>query len=96
MSYACKTMSQQSASKEAEDSHEVEGAIRRYEGDGPVVLEARQPDTLVKFDVLQVHRLVLRAASLVVKQHLRQTNQHLNSEFVGNEVFDQELIHAQC
>ncbi len=56
------------------DSHEVEVAIRRYEGDGPVVLKARQPDTLVKLDVLQIHRLVLRAAPLVVKQHLRQTD----------------------
>ena len=49
------------ASMEVDGAHEVKVAIRWDERDSPVVLKSRQPHTLVKLDVLQIHRLVLRA-----------------------------------
>lgn len=52
-------------------AHEVEGAVGRDERDGPIVLKARQPHALVELHVLQVDRLVLPAAPLRIKQHLR-------------------------
>ena len=52
-------------------AHEVEGAVRRDERDGAVVLKARQAHALVELHVLQVDRLVLPAAPLRIKQHLR-------------------------
>lgn len=41
--------------------HELELSVRRNEGDGAVVLEARQTNTLVKLDVLQLNRFTLSA-----------------------------------
>ena len=38
-------------------AHELELAVRRNEGDGAVVLEARQPHALVELDVLHLYRL---------------------------------------
>lgn len=52
-------------------AHEIEGAVRRDERDGAVIVEARQSHALVEFDVLQVHTLVLAAAALRLEQHLR-------------------------
>lgn len=37
--------------------HELELAVRRDEGDGAVVLEAREPHALVELHVLQLHGL---------------------------------------
>lgn len=41
--------------------HELELSVRRNEGDGAVVLEARQTNALVKLDVLQLNRFTLSA-----------------------------------
>ena len=40
--------------------HELKLPIRRDEGDGPVVLKAREADTLVELDVLQLYCLAAR------------------------------------
>mmetsp|Transcript_21420 Transcript_21420/g.67249 ORF Transcript_21420/g.67249 Transcript_21420/m.67249 type:complete len:257 (+) Transcript_21420:1433-2203(+) len=40
--------------------HEVELAVGRDEGDGPVVLEPREPHALVELDVLKLDRLAAR------------------------------------
>ena len=39
--------------------HELELAVRRDEGDGAVVLKARQTDTLVKLHIFYGHSLTL-------------------------------------
>ena len=54
-------------------AHEVKVAIGWDEGDGAVVLEARQPHALVELDVFHLHALVLAATPLCLKQHLHQT-----------------------
>lgn len=41
--------------------HELKVAIWRDEGDGAVVVKARQPHALVEFHVLQLYGLVLAA-----------------------------------
>ena len=43
--------------------HELELAIWRNEGDGSVVVEARQTNTLMELDVFQLDRLALAACS---------------------------------
>lgn len=35
--------------------HELKFSIGRYEGDGAIILKARQTNTLVKLDVLQLY-----------------------------------------
>lgn len=47
--------------------HELKLSIGRDEGDGAVILEARQTNTLVKLDVLQLHRFTLSAWIRCVK-----------------------------
>ena len=59
----------------AASAHEVEGAVRRDEADGAVVLEPRQPYALVELHVLQIHRLVLAGPPLVLEQHLQGIEQ---------------------
>ena len=39
--------------------HELELAVGRDEGDGAVIVKAREPHALVEFHILQFHRLVL-------------------------------------
>ena len=51
-------------------AHEVERAVWRDERDGAVVLKARQAHALMELHVLQIHRLVLSATALRLKQHL--------------------------
>ena len=52
-------------------AHEIKGAVRGYEGDGAVVLKARQPHALVELHVLQVDRLAaLGASPLCLEEHL--------------------------
>ena len=53
-------------------AHEVEIAIGGNEGDGAVVLEARQPHALMELDVFHLHALVLATAPLCLEQHLHQ------------------------
>ena len=43
--------------------HELELAIGRNEGDGAVVVKARQTNTLMELDVFQLDRLALAACS---------------------------------
>ena len=37
--------------------HELKLPVGRNEGDGPVILKARETDTLVEFHILQLHSL---------------------------------------
>lgn len=39
--------------------HEFKFTIRRYEGDGTVILKSGQADTLVEFHIFQFHRFTL-------------------------------------
>lgn len=39
--------------------HELTLSVRGDEGDGSIVLEARQTDTLMELDILQLYRLTL-------------------------------------
>lgn len=39
--------------------HELKLSVRRNEGDGAVVLKARQTHALVKLDILQLYRFTL-------------------------------------
>lgn len=54
--------------------HKLELSVGRNEGDGSVILEARQTDTLVKLDVLQLHRFTLSTfiRGVGVKHTVRQ------------------------
>ena len=53
-------------------AHEVKGTIRRDEADRAVILKPRQAHTLVELHVLQVHGLLSAAATLGLKQHLKE------------------------
>mmetsp|Transcript_24877 Transcript_24877/g.73561 ORF Transcript_24877/g.73561 Transcript_24877/m.73561 type:complete len:342 (-) Transcript_24877:557-1582(-) len=50
--------------------HEVKVAVGGDERDGAVVLEAREPHALVELDVLQLNRLLLARAALVLEEDL--------------------------
>lgn len=51
-------------------THELKLAIRRDEADRPVILEAGQPHTLVKLDILHLHGLASRSAAGSLKHGL--------------------------
>ena len=53
------------------DLHEVKSTIRRDEGDGSVIFESCQPDTLVELHVLKIDSFAFAAPALSFKQHLQ-------------------------
>ena len=46
--------------------HELKLSIRWDEGDGAVILKARQAHALVKFDILEFHRLALATCVITI------------------------------
>ena len=47
--------------------HELKLSIRWDEGDGAVILKARQAHALVKFDIFEFHRLALATCVITMR-----------------------------